>query len=55
VAEDASVCGLRKSRDVNQPVNLSSLQLARKVVLSGGVPLVGPQEETNKQTNKQTN
>jgi len=47
--------GLRKSRDASQPVNSSSVdlnlhikslpQLARRVVLDGGVPLVGPQEE----------
>ena len=44
--------GLRKSRDASQPVNSSSVdlslhikclpQLARRVVLDGGVPLVGP-------------
>ena len=49
------VWGLRKSRDASQPVNSSSVdlnlhikslpQLARRVVLDGGVPLVGPQEE----------
>jgi len=46
------VWGLRKSRDASQPVNSSSVdlslhikclpQLARRVVLDGGVPLVGP-------------
>jgi len=50
VAEDASVQGLRKSRDASQPVHLKSVnltELARRlgVVLGSGVPLVGTQEE----------
>jgi len=32
-------------RDASQPVNLSSVNLVRRVVLGCGVPLVGPQEE----------
>ena len=39
VAGDASIWGLRKSRDASQP------EMVRRVILGGGVPLVGPQEE----------
>jgi len=37
--KNTSVLGLRKSRDASQP------EMVRRVILGGGVPLVGPQEE----------